>query len=144
MKFNLRHRTSYLHKWETEDDAPEELRCLQVTRNNILHVRTPQNRCISEAKQNIDNDFDYDLYNGRVPQDQEANGVRGEPVYTADADFDFATKTGEFQLTPSSPGAGASQPIPNFSNGYTGSAPDIGAHQRGNPPMRFGVAATQP
>ena len=115
-----------------------------ISRNNILHVRTPQNRCISEAKQNIDNDFDYDLYNGRVPQDQEANGVRGEPVYTADADFDFATKTGEFQLTPSSPGAGASQPIPNFSNGYTGSAPDIGAHQRGNPPMRFGVAATQP
>ena len=32
-------------------------------------------------------------------------------------------------------------PIPNFSEGYRGQAPDIGAHQRGAPPMRFGVSA---
>ena len=46
-------------------------------------------------KQNIDNDFDYDLYNGRVPP-QEAHGVRGEPVYAAGAGFDPATQTGRF------------------------------------------------
>ena len=40
--------------------------------------------------------------------------------------------------------AGMGQPIPNFSDGYTGRAPDIGAHQRGAPPMRYGVAASQP
>ena len=85
------------------------------------------------AKQNTDNDFDYDLFNGRVPQGQEAHGVRGEPVYAAGAGFDPATKTGRFQLAPASPGAGAGQPIPNFSDGYTGPAPDIGAHQRGAP-----------
>jgi len=112
-----------------------------VSRNNILHVRSPENRSASEAEQNIDNDFDYDLFNGRVPQDQEQHGVRGEPVYAAGAGFDPATNTGRFQLDPSSPGAGAGEPIPNFSQGCSGSAPDIGAHQRGAPPMRFGVAA---
>jgi hypothetical protein len=115
-----------------------------VSRNNILHVRTPLCRSASEAKQNIDNDFDYDLYNGQVPQGQEAHGICGEPVYATDAGFDSATKTGQFQLAPRSPGTGAGQPMPNFSDGYTGSAPDVGAHQRGAPPMRYGVAASQP
>ena len=50
----------------------------------------------------------------------------------------------KFQLAPSSPGAGAGQPIPNFSRGDTGPAPDISAHQRGTPPLRYGVAASQP
>jgi len=113
-----------------------------VSRNNILHVRTPESRSISENEKNVDNDFDYDLYNGQVPQDQEEHGIRGEPVYAAGAGFDSGTNTGRFQLTPSSPGAGAGQPLPNFSQGYAGSAPDIGAHQRGAPPMRYGVEAT--
>ncbi|NUQ63092.1 MAG: hypothetical protein HUU20_11500 [Pirellulales bacterium] len=112
-----------------------------VSRNNILHVRTPRNPSASAAKQNVDNDFDYDLFNGRVPEGQEAHGIRGEPVYSADAGFDPATGTGRFQLSPTSPGAGAGQPIPNFSDGYTGQLPDIGAHHRGSPPMRFGVGA---
>jgi len=54
------------------------------------------------------------------------------------------TKTGRFQLAPSSPDAGAGHPIPNFSDGYAGTAPDMDAHQRGAPPMRFGIAAAQP
>ena len=92
----------------------------------------------------MDNDFDYDLYNGRIPADHETHGIQGEPVYAGDAGFDPATNTGRFQLAPSSPGAGAGQPLPNFSDGYAGSAPDPGAHQRGAPPMRFGVAAGAP
>jgi len=115
-----------------------------VSRNNILHVREPENRSISENEKNVDNDFDYDLYNGHIPQEQEEHGIRGEPVYAAGAGFDPATNTGRLQLAPSSPGAGAGEPIPNFSDGYTGPAPDVGAHQRGAGPMRFGVAAGQP
>jgi hypothetical protein len=115
-----------------------------VYRNNILHVRSPQNYSASAAKQNANNDFDFDLYNGRVPSGQEAHGVQGEPIYAADAGFDPATKTGRFHLAPDSPGASAGQPIPNFSHGYTGKAPDIGAHQRSAPPIRYGVSATQP
>jgi len=112
-----------------------------VSRNNILQVRSADGYSASENKQNTDNDFDYDLYNGRVPKGQEAHGVRGEPVYAAGAGFDPATRTGRFQLAPNSPGAGAGVAIPNFSDGYTGPAPDMGAHQRGLPPVQYGVGA---
>jgi hypothetical protein len=117
-----------------------------VSRNNILHIRDAKGkgRSHSDAKQNTDNDFDYDLFNGQVPSGTEAHGVRGEPIYAPNAGYDPAANTGRFQLAPDSPGAGAGQPIPNFSDGYTGKAPDIGAHQRGAPPMRFGVSARQP
>jgi hypothetical protein len=114
-----------------------------VSRNNILHVRTPQNHSASNNKANSGNDFDYDLFNGRVPAGHEAHGVRGEPIYGAGAGFDPKTLTGRFQLAPESPGAGAGEPIPNFSDVPAGGRPDIGAHQRGRPPMRFGVGAAQ-
>ena len=110
-----------------------------VSRNNVLQVRQDNGYSVSENKSNTDNDFDYDLYNGRVPKDQEAHGVRGEPVYATDAGFDGASKSGRFQLAPNSPGAGQGLAIPNFSDGFTGPAPDMGAHQPGTPPMRFGV-----
>jgi len=115
-----------------------------VSRNNILHVRSPNNYSASENKQNADNDFDYDLYNGRIPKGQETHGIQGEPVYAPNAGYDPTAKTGRFQLAPNSPGAAAGQPIPNFSDGYVGRAPDIGAHQRGAPPILYGVAARQP
>jgi hypothetical protein len=112
-----------------------------TSRNNILQVRSANDFSASQNKSNIDNDFDYDLFNGRVPKDQEKHGVRGVPVYAAGSGFDAVTKTGRFQLAPDSPGAAAGVAIPNFSDGFTGPAPDIGAHQRGQPPLRFGVGA---
>lgn len=114
-----------------------------VSRNNILHVRSPRNYSASDNERNVNNDFDYDLYNGRVPASQEKHGVRGEPVYAKNAGFDPETLTGRFQLAPESPGANAGQPIPNFSGEYLGPAPDIGAHQRGAPPIQYGVRARQ-
>jgi len=114
-----------------------------VSRNNILQVRSAEDYSASNNQQNTDNDFDYDLYNGLVPKGQEAHGVPGEPIYAARAGFDAATKTGRFQLAPGSPGEHGGQVIPNFSDGYTGAAPDIGAHQHGTPPMQFGVRAKQ-
>ena len=115
-----------------------------ISRNNILHVRSEKDRSASEAKQNVDNDYDFDLYNGRIPADQEKHGVRGEPIYAPGSGYDPAAKTGRFQLAPNSPGAGVGEPLPNFSDGYSGKAPDMGAHQRGAPPFRYGVQAGQP
>jgi hypothetical protein len=114
-----------------------------VSRNNILHVRAPRSFSASADRRNVDNDFDYDLYNGRVPAGQEAHGVSGLPVYAPGAGFDPGTKTGRFALAPDSPGAAAGVAIPNFSAGFTGAAPDIGAHQRGAAPLRYGVAANR-
>lgn len=115
-----------------------------VSRNNILHVRSPRDFSASAERKNVDNDFDHDLFNGRVPKGQEAHGVRGEPVYPPDAGFDPATKAGRFALADDSPGAGAGVVIPNFSTGFRGPAPDVGAHQRGEPPRRYGVRAGRP
>ncbi len=115
-----------------------------TSRNNIFQVRSSSDWSASDNKQNADNSFDYDLYNGRVPPSQEAHGIRGEPIYAADVGFDPVTKTGRFQLAPDSPGVDAGQPIPNFSHGYTDKAPDLGAHQRGIPPIQYGVRANQP
>lgn len=74
---------------------------------------SPDDYSASDSEHNSDNDFDHDLFNGKVPSDQEAHGVRGEPRHAGDAGFEAATRTGRFQL-----------------------APDSGA-----PPMRFGVDA---
>lgn len=110
-----------------------------ISRNNILHILSPDQRSISSAPQNVDNDFDYDLFNGRVPEDHEKHGIRGVPSYVSNAGFDPKTKTGIFQLDAASPGAEAGTVIPNFTPPFTGKAPDVGAHQRGTPPLRFGV-----
>jgi hypothetical protein len=112
-----------------------------TSRNNILQIKSATGHSVSSAQQNIDNDFDYDLFNGQVPENHEAHGVRGEPVYAAGAGFDSRTKTGQFALAPSSPGAGAGVAIPNFTGPFTGKAPDIGAQQRGEPAPIYGVAA---
>ena len=112
-----------------------------ISRNNILHIRSATGHSASSNAENIDDDFDYDLFNGQVPEKQEAHGIRGEPIYAPNAGFDPQTKTGRFQLAPTSPGAAAALPIPNFTGPFTGKAPDIGAHQRGEPPLTYGIAA---
>lgn len=111
-----------------------------TSRNNILHVRDEKSHSLSSNRANTDNSYDYDLFNGRVPEGVEPHGVRGEPIYAANAGFDAASKTGRFQLSADSPGASAGEWIPNFSPAPRNERPDIGAHQRGAAPMRFGVA----
>ncbi len=111
------------------------------SRNNILQVRRDEDHSLSANPANIDNRWDHDLFNGRVPAGQEAHGVRGRPVYRGDAGFDADTGQGVFQLADGSPGAGAGEYVPNFTDGPAGVAPDIGAHPRGAPPLRFGVRA---
>jgi hypothetical protein len=114
-----------------------------VSRNNILHVREPQNHSLSNNRANIDNRYDYDLLNGQCPPGHEEHGIRGEPIYITGAGYDRATMTGRFQLSPKSPGVAAGEWIPNFSEGKRATSPDIGAHPRGAPPMKFGIGARE-
>jgi len=110
-----------------------------TTRNNILHVRETDGASISSR--GGDNDFDYDLANKGVPEGHQSHGIKGIPTYVPGAGFDFATKTGKFQLDKTSAGYDAGELIPNFSDGYTGVAPDMGAHENGWDDMAFGVNA---
>ncbi len=112
-----------------------------VSRNNILHVREARNQSVSRNRENVDNSYDYDLFNGRIPEGVEPHGVRGEPVYAEGSGFDPATGSGTFRLAAGSPGAAAGEVIPNFSDGYAGKAPDIGAHYRDEARLQYGVRA---
>jgi len=112
-----------------------------TSRNNILHVRTSDRRSIAVDRRHADNDFDCDLTSGAFPEGHEKRGIKGRPKYVRGAGFDFKTKTGMFQLAPGSKGAGAAAVVPNFCEPINGNKPDLGAHQSGTPPMRFGVKA---
>ncbi|MBA3707595.1 MAG: right-handed parallel beta-helix repeat-containing protein [Planctomycetes bacterium] len=110
-----------------------------VTRNNIFQSRPGDTHSISTDKKSADNDFDHDLLSGRYPADQEKNGIAGVPVYAPNAGFTFEKKTGTFQLASDSPGAKKAEVIPNFCDAST--APDMGAHETGAPPMAYGLKA---
>lgn len=113
-----------------------------ISRNNIIHTRTSQTQAISQSKKNLDVDYDYDLYNGTIPANSEAHGIKGLPVYVAGAGYHSVNNTGNFQLETHSPGFDAGQTIPNFTDGYSGNAPDMGAHENGSADFKYGIKSS--
>ena len=120
-----------------------------VSYNNIWHVAHTADRDSSDyhsievKNDSPTNTFDYDLYNGKIIggyEGVEAHGIRGVPVY-AEGHGPTAEGIGRYHLAPTSPGFDAGKRLPNFNDGFNGKAPDIGAHESGAPPMRFGVEA---
>lgn len=83
------------------------------------------------------------MRNGRLRAvaGSESHGIVGVPTYADGVGFDLETMTGWFSLAPGISGHDAGAVVPNFTDGYTGSASDIGAHETGTPPMQFGVKA---
>jgi hypothetical protein len=108
-----------------------------TSRNNVLHIVSERSASIGSRTTSPTNDFDYDLYNGRIdgPENQETHGIQGAPIYNA------GTAAGCFWLAPDSPGRDAGVRLPNFNDGFTGKAPDMGACETGTRPMEFGVDA---
>jgi hypothetical protein len=122
-----------------------------TVRNNIAHV-APKHTSFNDAHDDpaMPSDFDYDLFDGSATfapstLGQEAHGLpKTTPSFVAGYGFDLATRTGVFSLAPGAPGVDAGLVIPNFIETYQGSAPDVGAHEQGEPPMEFGVNAHLP
>ena len=108
-----------------------------TSRNNILHVYKSWHGSINDKKKDPLGNYDYDLYNGKIgaAEGAESHGIHADPIY------DPGNGKGEFALDPSSPGYDAGMVLPNFNDGYTGSAPDMGAHESGTPALEFGVEA---
>ncbi len=112
-----------------------------VSRNNILQVHKPWWSSIWENPANETNSFDYDLYNGdhnysaTPPAGIEDNGIKGTPTY------DPGNGQWEYYLGVGSNGHNDGTPLNNFNDNWEGNAPDIGAHERGAPPMEFGPDA---
>jgi hypothetical protein len=112
-----------------------------VTRNNLFIARAYSLRGLRYPG----NDFDYDLLNATVEvlPGQEEHAVRGTRPQWREGHGPVAGRTGRYQLRPGSPGFDAGTLLPNFNDGYTGAAPDIGAHEYGTPDRAFGIEAWQ-
>jgi hypothetical protein len=117
-----------------------------ITRNNIFHIKKPNgwssirqdNTLVSEG-----NDFDFDLFNGQINAypGAEGNGKFGVPTYKP-GHGPTAFATGKYQLLAGTLGKAQGDPVPNFSDGFPGVRPDMGAHEEGTADMTFGVLAT--
>ncbi|WFB36122.1 right-handed parallel beta-helix repeat-containing protein [Kiritimatiellota bacterium B12222] len=98
-----------------------------VSRNNLLDLRKPSDWAIRDTQKTINNDFDYDMHDGKTlyKEGSGANNIISGPSYQRRSD-------GQLELKPGSPGHDAGIPIPNFNDGYVGEAPDIGAVETGS------------
>jgi hypothetical protein len=109
-----------------------------ISRNNIWHVFKKNGHSIQERGDLCrDNDYDFDLYSGRVipANKHEDNGIKTVPIY------DPRNKPGQYALAPNSAGFDAGARIPNFNDNFTNKAPDIGAYEADTPALQFGVNA---
>lgn len=118
---------------------------IAMSRNNILVSGTlPDEKktkdvrgvgmSVSDAHKSPWNDFDYDMLGNTATTDgkgafkakagSEANAVFALPHFN---DLEH----GVFTLKPSDPGIGRGCVVPNFSDGFTGQAPDMGAFRQG-------------
>jgi len=117
-----------------------------VSRNNIWHGYRGTSNSVFYGTDAATCDFDYDLYSGnQTVTGQETHGVAGTPIYAASNGW-VSEAGGQYQLATTSPGYNVGVVIPNFNDGYLGTAPDMGAAETGSAYMQFGVNAylTQP
>ena len=131
-----------------------------VTRNNIFDC---PGRLVSRRTSEGAGDYDYDFFSGSDRgQAREAHGLRGKMAYIPSYYLEFypAAVTTKIQwgkitlnrggkevgitdpvVTVPNPVIDAGEVIPNFNDGFSGKAPDIGAFEVGRSPLRFGRRA---
>lgn len=118
-----------------------------VSRNNIWQTRSYPGYFL-EADSSGTNyyvrDFqpsyfsqDYDLHSGIITPAATAGAhtIQGEPTFLAG---NGAGSAGLYQLAAGTPGHDDGLPLANFNDGFTGTAPDRGAHESGLAAMVFG------
>jgi Right handed beta helix region/Secretion system C-terminal sorting domain len=116
------------------------------SRNNIWQTFRINHPAIAEyqSASNSGNSYDYDLYNGifvvAATGIQEFHGIKGSPTYASEPPLTGPNPSGYF-LASSSDGVDKGVPLNNFNEGFTGTAPDIGAYETGRPALQFGVNA---
>jgi hypothetical protein len=116
------------------------------SRNNLWHLNRDDRSSYSSGHPDTrNNNIDYDLYRGSVRLVGSGNIVgshliKGLPEY-APGNGAISKDGGNYALKVGSSGFDAGEVLPNFNDGFTGKAPDIGAHEAGTPPLKFGVDA---
>lgn len=108
-----------------------------VTRNNVFEIWRSSWGTF-DLIDALGNDLDYDLSNGNFT---EPNGIRTTPQYQTGNGWS-AYWNGRYRLQSGTAGHNDGAPIPNFNDGFVGTAPDRGAHEDGTPDMTFGTNAS--
>lgn len=115
----------------------------QTSANNIYQVRAgfsalDANTCFYDDQTN---EYSHELYwDGKSINGCHAisNLIRGKPQWERHTPIVQPGEPWYGHLEAGTPGYNAGRYIPNFSDGYRGTAPDIGAHESGADPMCFG------
>jgi hypothetical protein len=128
-----------------------------VTRNNVFDC---PGTLTGRREPAVPSDLDYDLFTGiHLVEGYERHGRGGNPAFIESPRLEFypALTTTRIEwgvtttvhdgkelrvmdkvITVPNPIIDTGIVIPNFSDGYMGEAPDIGAFERGAPPLLFG------
>lgn len=118
-----------------------------VSRNNVWHLHRADRPAYSAMHPATrDNDIDYDLTPGAPPRLFGTTNRFGSHLINGVPEYAWGNGAesrdgGKYMLTSTSPGHDAGELLPNFSDGFTGVAPDVGAHEASANPMEFGVNA---
>lgn len=108
-----------------------------ISRNNIFHT-SAKGGPFNDRTHDPQGDSDYDLYNGRLLiSTHEQHGIAGSPSY--EPIVNRLPIPLPFVVTASSLGVDAGVKLPDFNDGFTGEAPDIGAHERDSSIPAFGA-----
>jgi PKD repeat protein len=131
--------------------------------NNIYHVwKTNWDSVYFGTVGSSDNAFDYDVYNAQIDNAAGSTPADGSGSFEQNGSLFSGSQlaykpshgwssmpalggngTGNYQLETGSVGLDDGRVLPNFNDGYGGTAPDAGAHESGSAPMRFGISAGQ-
>ena len=128
-----------------------------VTRNNIFDC---PGTLTGRREPAVQSDLDYDLFTGlHLVPGYEEHGIRGKPSFVQSYNLEFylaptttmiewgrTTTVHDDQelrvtdkvITIANPAIDAGNRLPNFNDDFKGEAPDLGAFERGNTPLKFG------
>jgi PKD repeat protein len=124
-----------------------------IARNNILHVRDESSPSwsVESGDSPVGTDFAFNLYNGNYDThlpapDPAFRFTASQLIYRAGHGASSVPAlggggAGNYQLDAGSKGLDICARLPNFTDSFSGSGPDCGAHESDAPPMLFGITA---
>ena len=110
-----------------------------ISMNNIYHLWKPGKTAFYQSASSSSSS--HDMYNGAIGDMVQTGGINATPTYAAGNGW-ASEANGLYALAAGTAGYDAGARIANFNDSFSGTAPDVGAHEGGSSAMGFGVAAS--
>ncbi len=108
------------------------------SKNNIYHLWKPKGAFYQTGSTNV---VGHDMYNGTPGSIAIPTGINATPRYALGHGW-VSEAGGNYQLERGTPGYDAGERIPNFNDAFSGTNPDVGAHEADTGAMKFGIGAS--